>query len=248
MAPQSTGNADSPLGFVVPFAVMFILFFVITMSAGYMLQSVSKEKESRTAEVLLTSLRPRELMLGKVVGLGAVALFQMTIWLAGGQLLLRGGNPLLPAGGGYTLPAGFLAWAVAFGLLGFALYASALAILGVLAPTMREGSQFTFAALLPLMLPLWFNSVFVQDPNGPVATFLSLFPLSAPTSMVTRLAAGGVPVWQPAAALVGVAATAYLFVLVSARLFRADTLLSQASINPARILGELRGALRRTGA
>ncbi|MCA9970903.1 MAG: ABC transporter permease, partial [Anaerolineales bacterium] len=81
LAPrQPTDNgasSGSPLAFFVPFAVMFIFFFLITMSSGFMLQSVSREKENRTAEVLLLSLRPRELMLGKILGLSGVALLQL---------------------------------------------------------------------------------------------------------------------------------------------------------------------------
>ena len=67
------------LTFFVPFATMFIFFFSLTMSSGFMLQSVSKEKENRVVEVLLLSLRSRELMLGKLLGLGSIALFQMLI-------------------------------------------------------------------------------------------------------------------------------------------------------------------------
>jgi ABC-2 type transport system permease protein len=92
-----------------------------------------------------------------------------------------------------------------------------------------------------LLIPLWLNSVFTQTPNGGLATFLSLFPLTAPTSMVTRLVTGGVPPWQPVVGLLVLAATTYLFVLLSARLFRADTLLSSASLQWRRIIKELRG-------
>jgi ABC-2 type transport system permease protein len=115
-----------------------------------------------------------------------------------------------------------------------------LGAIGALAPTAREGAQFTFVVILPLMIPLWLNNVFTQTPNGGLATFLSLFPLTAPTSMVTRLAAGGVPAWQPAVGLVGLAATTYVFVLLSARFFRADTLLSSASLQWRRIVQEFK--------
>ncbi len=227
--------------FILPFAVMFILFFIITMSAGYMLQSVSREKENRTAELLLTSLSPRELMLGKVVGLGAIALLQMTIWMGGGQFLLVGGAAAATALAGKGLSLAFFAWAGLFFIFGYILYAAALGALGALAPTMREGSQFTFVLLIPLLIPLWLNNVFFQDPHGVAATVLSLFPLTAPTAMVTRLATGGVPPWQPFVALAGLVITAYLFVLLAARFFRADTLLSSASISWGRIASELRG-------
>ena len=238
-APQS--EQEEMVNFLIPFAVMFILFFVITMSAGYMLQSVAREKENRTAELLLTSLSPRELMFGKVVGLGLVALVQMGIWLGGGQILLAGGALAIAALTGKGLSLSFFVWAVLFFIFGYIAYAAALGALGALAPTMREGSQFTFILLLPLMVPLWLNNVFVNDSNGPIATALSLFPLSAPTTMVTRLAAGGVPAWQPFVALAGLIVTAYLFVLLAARFFRADTLLSSTSLSWGRIAAEIRG-------
>jgi ABC-2 type transport system permease protein len=236
---QPTNNPESALGFAIPFAVMFVLFFVITMSAGYMLQSVAQEKENRTAEVLLVSLRPRELMLGKVVGLGAVALLQMVIWLGGGTFMMGRSAQLFPGAGSYQLPPTFLPWAIAYFLLGYLVYAAMLGALGALAPNVREGSQFTFVLLLPLLVPLWLNTFFVQDPNGPAATFLSLFPLTAPTSMVTRLAAGGVPPWQPVAGIMLLLATAYVLVLLAARFFRADTLLSSESLSWGRIRQEL---------
>jgi ABC-2 type transport system permease protein len=233
---------DAGMGdFLLPFAVMFILFFIITMSAGFMLQSVTREKENRTAELLLTSLSPRELMLGKVIGLGAVALFQMGVWLGGGQLVLVGGAVAASALAGQGLSLSFFLWAIVFFIFGYVVYAAALGALGALAPNMREGSQFTFVLLIPLLIPLWLNNVFFNDPHGMFATVLSLFPLTAPTSMMTRLAVGGVAAWQPFAALAGLIITAYLFVLLAARFFRADTLLSGASISWGRIAGELKG-------
>jgi ABC-2 type transport system permease protein len=243
-APSSSGDGSavepgSPESFV-PLVAMFLLFFVITMSAGYMLQSVVKEKENRTAEILLVSLRPRDLMLGKVVGLGLIALFQMGIWIGGGMLFMGGGQQVSSMLRGATLSPGFVAWAILFFLGGFVVYSSALGALGALAPNMREGSQFTFIFLIPLLLPVWLNSVFLHTPNGVLATVFSLFPLTAPTAMVSRLAAGGVPAWQAPLALIGVALTAYLFVTLAARFFRADTLLSSGSLSWGRIAGELR--------
>jgi ABC-2 type transport system permease protein len=202
---------------------------------------VTREKENRTAELLLTSLSPRELMLGKVVGLGAVALFQMAIWLGGGQFLLVGGAVAASALTGQGLSLSFFLWAIVFFLFGYVVYAAALGALGALAPNMREGSQFTFVLLIPLLIPLWLNNVFFNDPHGPFATAMSLFPLTAPTAMVTRLSVGGVPAWQPFVALAGLIVTAYLFVVLAARFFRADTLLSGASISWGRVASELRG-------
>jgi ABC-2 type transport system permease protein len=120
-----------------------------------------------------------------------------------------------------------------------------LGALGALAPTVREGTQFTFLAIMPLLAPIWLNAAFTQAPDGALATALSLFPLTAPTAMATRLSVGHVPFWQPLVSLIGLIVTTYLFVLLAARLFRADTLLSDASLNWGRLRAELRGAVGR---
>lgn len=243
LAPQDDrelGGYDTFAGFIIPFAVLFIFFFVLTMTGGFMLQSVSREKENRVAEVLLLSLRPRELMLGKIVGLGLVALVQMGIWLGGSLFTLERNRALLDlAADAVILPPGFIGWAIAFFVLGFLVYAAMLGAIGALAPTAREGSQFTFIILLPLMLPLWFQSAFIQAPNGALATFFSLFPLSAPMAMITRMVTATVPLWQILLSLALLAATAYGLVALAARFFRADTLLSDATLDWKRLRGEL---------
>jgi ABC-2 type transport system permease protein len=242
VAPAALDNRASAAGFGVSFALMFILFFSITTSSSYMLQSVAKEKENRTAEVLLTSLQPSQLMTGKVIGLGALALIQIAIWMGVGMALYNGGASLLDNLGGVTLPDGFAVYLLVYFILGYLVYSSALGALGALVPNTREGSQFTFIIILPLLVPLWFNTIFLEDPNGVAATLLSLFPLTAPTAMVTRLATTSVPAWQPLAGIVLLAITAAGFVLLAARFFRADTLLSDATLNWRRLLKELRGA------
>ena len=80
--PAGEAGDDGFGSFGVPFAVLMIFYLVITMTGGFMLQSVTKEKENRTIEVLLLSLRPRDLMLGKILGLGVIALLQMAVWAA----------------------------------------------------------------------------------------------------------------------------------------------------------------------
>ena len=240
MAPQNSNDQSNPLAFFVPFATMFIFFFLISMSSGFMLQSVSREKENRTVEVLLLSLRPRELMLGKVLGLSVVALIQMVVWMGGSLVALNRSQSLFAAMAGYTLPPGFIVYALLFFALGYLLYASMMGAIGALAPNAREGGQFTFFVLLPLLIPLWLNVSFIQAPHGALSTALSLFPLTAPTAMMTRMAVGGVPTWQIFASLGGLAVTTYLLVLLAARFFRADTLLSTSSIKWQNFIAELR--------
>jgi ABC-2 type transport system permease protein len=102
-----------------------------------------------------------------------------------------------------------------------------MAGLGALAPNLREATQVTFVIMLPLIIPLFFSSsVFMNDPNGPIATGLSLFPLSAPVAMMARLSAGGVPWWHPWLAAGLLAVTAAVIVRMVAGMFRAQALLS----------------------
>ncbi|MCZ7663590.1 MAG: ABC transporter permease [Thermoleophilia bacterium] len=232
---------QGPLGFLVPFAVVFIMFFVITTTGGFMLQSVAREKENRTAEVLLVSIRPRELMLGKLLGLTVVALVQLAFWVGATTLALGRAREIFGAVLHVQIgPASFV-WALFYFLLGYLLYASALGALGALAPGSREAGQFTMVVLLPLLAPLMLNAALAEAPNGTASIIMSLFPLTAPVAMVARLAVVPVPWWQALVGLAGLAATAYLLVMLSARFFRADTLLSGAGLSWAR----LRGAVRR---
>jgi ABC-2 type transport system permease protein len=237
LAPKSAAKDSNPLTTLVPMAVLFIFFFLLVMSSGFMLQSVAREKENRTVEILLLSLRPRELMLGKILGLSVVALLQMAVWIGGGLLVLGRGKEVLSGAAAFELPAGFVIWALLYFLLGYLLYASLMGAIGALAPNVRESGQFTILVLLPLMIPVWFNSLFIQTPDSPLALALSLFPLTAPTSMITRLAATQVPTWQIAASLAGLAVTTYFLVQAAARFFRADTLLTNTTINWQRIFG-----------
>jgi len=237
---QNLGGYNTLAGYIIPYAVLFIFYFVLTMSSGFMLQSVAKEKENRVAEVLLLSVNPRELMLGKIVGLGVVALLQMSIWLGGSLLALERNRELLDLAAGVAiLPPGFMGWAIAFFLLGYLVYAALLGAIGALAPSAREGGQFTLIVILPLLLPLMFQSSFIQTPNGAVATFFSLFPLSAPVAMITRMVTTAVPLWQTVLSLALLAGAAYGLVLLSARFFRADTLLSDAALDWKRLRTEL---------
>lgn len=238
---SGTGQSDNQWAFFIPYAVLMIFYFVVIMSSSYMLQSLAREKENRTVELLLVSVKPRELMTGKILGLCAVALIQMGIWLGGGLAVLRWAAPrLAEAGFTRSLPAEFVVWSLAYFVLGYLLFAALLGALGALAPGTREGNQFVFVAIAPLILPLLLSSSIIRDPNGGLATFFSLFPLTSTVTMPTRMAAVDVPLWQLAAGLALLAGGAYLFIIFAARLVRSDTLLTTKVLNLKRVLAELR--------
>ena len=188
LAPRSAKSADGFGSFGVPFAVLMIFYLVITMTGGFMLQSVTKEKENRTIEVLLLSVRPRDLMLGKILGLGVVALLQIAVW--GGVMLVFGGvsvNGLSALG----LPARFLrVGAAVFCIWGIWSMLRCWALWAQWRPLRAKGRSLRFIMLLPLFIPLMLNSALIEAPNSGLTTFLSLFPLTSPVTMITRLAAG----------------------------------------------------------
>ncbi|MBM3151945.1 MAG: ABC transporter permease [Chloroflexi bacterium] len=224
-APQF--EEDSPLGFLVPYIVTLLFYMLIISSASLLLGSISKEKENRVMEVLLTSVTPRQLLTGKILGLGIVGLAQTVIWLGMGYTLMNLSGRTFDLAVNIGLPASFLAWGLVFFLLGYAVYASLMAGLGALAPNLREATQATFVVMLPLMIPLFFSSsVFAEDPHGPIATTLSIFPLTSPVAMMARLASGGVTWWQPWLAVLLLAGTAVLIVRAVAGMFRAQALLA----------------------
>lgn len=240
LAPITTQDMTNPLTFYVPFVTMIIFFFLITMSSGFMLQSVSKEKENRTVEVLLLSLRPRDLMLGKILGLSVVALLQMGIWLGGALFVLEQGQQILEGMAAFSLPPGFVAWSLLYFFFGYLMYASLMGAIGAMAPSAREAGSITFMVLLPLMIPLWMINSFIEAPNSLLLIVLSLFPLTSPVTMVTRLSTGTVVAWQPLAGLVLLAITTYLVILLAARFFRADNLLSGTALNFKRLVAGFR--------
>ena len=229
LAPISEPEVDesNPMAYWMPYAVAFLFYMIIIITASLLLSNISREKENRVIEILLNSVTPTQLMTGKIIGLGLTSLFQVAILLVSGYFLVNLSGTAISLPVGFELPPSILAWGILYFLLGYPVYASLMAGVGALAPNMREGSQLTIVVMLPLIIPLFFSSsVFMTEPNGTLATAISLFPLSTPVAMMSRLAAGGVPWWQPPLAAVLLALTAVLVVRSVAGMFRAQTLLS----------------------
>jgi ABC-2 type transport system permease protein len=226
--PREANGNDEAQARLVSQILPLVYYFLLLMGSNYLLRSVVTEKENRTAEVLLLSIDPRQMMVGKILASSAVLFIQIAIWLGGGWFALQRGAQMLnvPA---FTFAPGFLVWAIIFLVLGFLLFAAIMAAGGALAQNVREGAPMTWMLVIPLMPTLMFGDLFVREPNHPLTLFLSLFPFSAPSAMVTRLAVGNAPLWQVLVSLGLLAVTAYVFVVLAARFFRAGNLLSEAS-------------------
>lgn len=223
---QPERNPDSAVTFFVPYAILLLFYMVILTSSSLMFSSITQEKKNRMLEILMTSMKPVEMLTGKIVALGVVGLLQTVVWFGTGFILLRlsGSSFNLPVA--YQLPPSILLWGVIFFVGGYAIYASLMAGVGALVPSMRDGSSVTTVIIIPLMIPLFLLNSLIQMPNGGLAVGLSLFPLTAPMAMMTRLAAATVPLWQLGLAVVLLFATAWLAIRSVAGMFRAQNLLS----------------------
>ncbi len=244
LEPEDLGKLkEGPLKFFVPYITMIIFYVVILMSASLLLDSVNTEKKNRVMEILLVSVTPRQMLTGKIIGLGLMGLVQTAIWMGTTYTLLTiaGRTPELPAG--FELDPAIVAWGIVFFVLGYSVYASLMAALGALVPNLRESSQAVIVVIWPLILPMLLITLFIESPNSPIPLLLSLFPLTSPVAMMTRLAAAIVPWWQLLLAVVLLVATVVLIVRGVAGVFRAQTLLSGQPFSARRFYRALAGRI-----
>lgn len=228
--------------FILVYGFALILLMTTLIPSGYLLRSVVEEKETRTIEVVLSSLRPLQLLMGKVLGQGAMGLLQVIIWLASAWALFNLAAGELPDLSGVELPPSKLLIVLLYFLGGFLLIACVQAGLGAISTNMREGPQYAAFFTLPMVVPLWLLSVFIETPNGNLAVILSLIPITAPLSMVQRIAITVVPWWQLGLSLVLLAAGVGLTLWLAAKIFRVNILLAGTVPKPAALLRLLREA------
>jgi ABC-2 type transport system permease protein len=231
--PEDAGRGQA-LTKLVAQLMPYVFYFLLVMGSNYLMRAVVAEKENRTAEVLLLSVNPRDLMVGKILAMSVLLALQVAIWLGGALLVLGLGAVALQVAA-FTFPAGFFVWALAFLLLGYLLFASVMAAAGAISTSAREAAPITVLIIIPLMPTLMFGPEFADNPHSPLVVALSMFPFSSPSAMVTRLAVATVPLWQVLLSLALLAATAYGFVLLAARFFRAGNLLSDTAFSLRRL-------------
>lgn len=211
--------------FIIPYFLAIFLVMTIFTSSGYLLQSVAEEKESRVIEIVVSSVRPVELMAGKVAGLGALGLTQVLVWVGSTMGFSGGAVALLAVTGAISIPARVLVLGIVYYLLGYTLYAILMAGVGALGATMRESQQlagiFSFFAAVPYML----SGFLFANPNMLIARVLSYFPLTAPTMMMMRVPLAEVPWVDVAGSIAGLLLSIPAALWVGAKMFRVGLLI-----------------------
>jgi len=199
----STESAFSWLGdFVLPYAFSLLFLITVFTTSGYLLESVSEEKEGRIVEILLSSISPTQLLAGKIIGLGAVGLLQVLVWLGSAVGLAALATAAFALVGAIKFTLGTLLLYVVYYLLGYLLYATLMAAAGSLGTTQRESQQLGSIFALVATIPWLLISVIFTNPTATIAVVLSYIPLTAPVMMILRLGFAQVPPVQIAISLV----------------------------------------------
>ncbi len=204
------------------YVFFFILFMAIFASTQYLLQGMAEEKENRVMEMVLTSVTPHDLMVGKLLGLGGAGLLQLSCWTGMGLV----STLLFDAVTGRLSPSAYAVCFVYF-LLGYLLYGSLMLGFGSLGTNFRESQQMASIWSLIASSPAFVMIALIESPQGGLARVFSFIPFTAPMTMMFRYVVDpkGTPLWELLLSASLLAATAWLALAASARLFRVGLLL-----------------------
>jgi ABC-2 type transport system permease protein len=201
--------------FMVPFAMMMLLGMIVIAGSGRMLVSVATDKSGRIYEMLLVAASPFELMMGKMLASLAAGLTSSAFYVIGGTLVLTGMGLYANA------PLELLPWFYVYLIADSMILASLACAIGAASDSPQAAQSLALVVMAPAMIPLFVFMPLLRQPNGTLATALSLFPPFTPMLMLLRQATpAGVPAWQPWVGLVGVIVFALAVVWGAARIFR----------------------------
>jgi ABC-2 type transport system permease protein len=218
-------------GFFVPYILFFLLFITIMIYGQQILTGVLEEKSSRIVEVLISAVKPFELLMGKLLGIAGVGLTQLGIWLGTAILVTSAGFvaalPFLAAAG-INVPSispALLPHLLGFFVLGFLLYASYFAAMGSAFNNLQEAQQTAGALNTLLFVPFLGFFVIVADPDSTASVVLSLFPPFTPLLMAARIAVKMPPFWQIALGYLGSIAAVVGMVWLCGKIYRVGILM-----------------------
>jgi ABC-2 type transport system permease protein len=230
-----TGEKNASIGaaYALSFAGAILIYMSIFIYGAQVMRGVIEEKTSRIIEVIVSSVKPFQLMAGKIIGVGLVGLTQFALWigLSAGISYLVGHsmtsqNPLytfmhnLGSSAGYELSCFIFYW-----ITGFLFYSSLFAAVGSAVDSETETQQFMFPITLPLLFTYILSvSYLFQAPDSALAQWLSIIPLSAPVAMMVRIPFG-VPVWQLALSMALMIGGFLFSTYVAARIYRVGILM-----------------------
>lgn len=235
-AEESMESTSSDMSYILGIVLGMLLYMIIIIYGQMVLTSVVEEKASRVIDVMVTSATPFQLMMGKILGIAAVAVTQIAIWavlvISASKFLLpalmpadaaTSGDAMLSAILGTIGDAGYLAMIFTYMLLfilgGFLLYASLYAASGSAVDSVQDGQQFNSIIMMPIIISIIVMMSVFNDPNSPLAVWSSMIPFTSPIVMMARIPFG-IPTWEIILSLVLLYATFLFTTWLAAKIFR----------------------------
>ena len=213
-----TSEGDELSSFLVPYLFLMILFMTVFMSGQLLLRSVMEERTSRTIEILLSSVTPGDIMKGKIMGLGALGMFQMVFYLVVGLSATY-------YKGWATIDLPQIPFFMIFFTTGYLFYAAIFAAMGTFFTSEQEAQQSSGIISLVAVLPMVFASYFITNPGSTFTIGLTYVPPLTPFMMIIRLGTGTVEMDEIIYATVLMAFSCWFMLGVSGKIFRTAILL-----------------------
>jgi ABC-2 type transport system permease protein len=248
LTPEGASASNSGFYFAFGFFTGMIMYFAMLIYGAQVMSGVMEEKASRVVEVVVSSVRPFQLLMGKILGIGAVGLVQMAAWgalvavgiMLAGTIAAQFLNPAdfnLPEGASQeallqaadftlpVLPPTLFIWFILFFLGGYLLYASLYAAVGSAVEQQQDAHGLSMPITMLVIIPVLFIGFVIDNPNSSLSLTLSLIPFFAPTLMIVRIVVADIPAWQPLLAFVLLLAAFIGAVWVSSRIYRVGILM-----------------------
>ncbi len=221
---------DSDSSFIAAFIVGMMIYLTLIIYGQQILAAVIEEKETRIAEILFSSAKPFELMMGKLVGVGLAGLTQLAIWII--SVLALGGIGLATFSAmdmNFSIPdISFLTiiYFFIFFILGFFIYATIYALIGAMVTTVQEGGQFAILPIMFLVIGFYMSFTVIRDPNSALSFWVSIAPFLAPITMPVRILAETPPFWQIGVSILLNGLMITFLVWLAARVYRVGMLMT----------------------
>lgn len=226
---------------ILPFVFVMVYFMSTSTTAQFLMSGVVEEKENRLMEILATSVRPADLLWGKLLGLGALSLTQVALWALAAVAIRQVNDDARAFFSGMEFDPVHLALIGVLFLINFLLFAATMLGIGASVTAEAESRQiagfFTFINVLPIM----FVGTFFSNPDGPLPIFFSFFPLTAAVGLTLRIGLlGGVPAWQIGLSLAVQVLAAWGVMWLAVRVFRLGMLMYGKPLTPRALWQALR--------
>ena len=205
--------------FITPVIFAMVLLMALQLSSTFLMAGVVEEKSNHIMEILITSITPYQLLAGKLLGLGALGLIQILIWIVVGLVgVSLGGN--IEFFSGIALPLDFILIVIVYFLLTYFLYSSLLAGIGAVMGSEQESRTIAGAVSLLIAIPFFFFSVLILNPESPIFTVLMYFPFTAGMTYMMKFPFVQISIWEVLVSLSILAVSTVIVTWAAARVFR----------------------------